>query len=82
MTKHIYRWYAYITINKSISKNQEAVREQLKQLYREAKNNRDTKDFDFEVLKASLNVLALLKAMIALIVVRNQPYYMVEQIEF
>jgi len=82
MTKHINRKHPHITIEKSVSKNQEAVQEQLRQLYRQAKNNGDTEDFNLEVLEACLNVPALLEALVALIVVRNLSYRIVEWPEF
>ena len=69
ITKHINRKHPLVIIEKPISKNQEAVNQQLKQLYCQAKTNGDTKDFNLEVLEASLNVLALTKALVTLIVV-------------
>ena len=42
ITKHINRKHPHTTIEKSISKNQEYIQEQLKQLYRQARSNGDT----------------------------------------
>ena len=78
MNKHIQSKHPYITIKKSVSKNKEAVREQLRQLYRQAESNRDIKGFNLEVLESCLNMPAFIKALISLIVVRNLSYRMVE----
>ena len=78
MTKHINRKHPLVIIEKTVSKNQEVVNQQLRQLYRQAKANGDTKDFNLEVLKASLNVPVLTKALITLIVVRNLLFTIVE----
>jgi hypothetical protein len=56
--------------------------QQLKQLYRQAETNGDTKDFNLEVLEASLNVPALTEALVTLIVVRNLSFAIVEWLEF
>jgi hypothetical protein len=40
------------------------------------------KEFDFEILEASINTTILTEALITLIVVRNLPYTMVEWPEF
>jgi len=82
MTKHINRKHPHILIEKPLSKNQQAVQEQLRQLYCQAKTTRDTEDFNLEVLEACLNVPALIEALIALIVVRNLSFCMVEWTEF
>jgi hypothetical protein len=82
MTKHINRKHPLVIIEKPMSKNQEAVNQQLKQLYRQAETNGDTKDFNLEVLEASLNVLALTEALVTLIVVRNLSFAIVEWPEF
>jgi len=82
ITKHINRKHPLVIIEKSVSKNQEVVNQQLRQLYRQAETNRDTKDFNLEVLETSLNILVLTKVLIALIVVRNLSFTMVEWLEF
>ena len=82
MTKHISRKHPLVIIEKSVSKNQEVVNQQLRQLYRQAETNRDTEDFNLEVLEASLNIPVLTEALIALIVVRNLSFTMVEWPEF
>src|SRR6266536_1398429 len=64
MTKHINRKHPHITIKKSVSKNQEYIREQLKQFYRQTESNEDTKEFNLEILKSCLNVPALIKVLI------------------
>jgi hypothetical protein len=82
MTKHINRYHPLIIIEKATNKKQDVVNEQLGQLYHQAKTNGDTKEFNLEVLKASLNEPVLLEALITLIVVRNLSYTMVEWPEF
>ncbi len=82
MTKHINRKYPHVVIEKTVRKNQEVINQQLRQLYRQAKANGDTEDFNLEVLKASLNIPVLTEALIALIVVRNLSFTMVEWPEF
>jgi hypothetical protein len=69
ITKHIYRYYLLIIIKKAIAKTQEVINQQLRQLYRQAKTNGDIKEFNLKVLKASLNKLVLLKALITLIII-------------
>jgi hypothetical protein len=78
MTKHINRHHSYITIEKALSKNQEAINQQLRQLYRQAKTNGDAKEFNLEILEASLNVPVFTKALITLIVVQNLSFAIVE----
>jgi hypothetical protein len=82
MNKHIKSKHPHITVEKSVSKNQEAVREQLRQLYRQAESSGDTEGFNLEVLESCLNVLAFIKALVALIVVQNLLYCMIEWTEF
>ena len=78
MNKHIKSKHPYITVEKSVSKNQEAVQEQLRQLYCQAESSGDTEGFSLEVLKSCLDVPAFIEALVALIVVRNLLYCMVE----
>ena len=82
MTKHINRYHPLISIEKAMNKKQEVVNQQLRQLYRQAKTNGDTEEFNLEVLKASLDEPVLLEALITLIVVRNLSFTMVEWPEF
>jgi len=82
MTKHINRYHPLIIIEKATNKKQEVVNQQLRQLYRQAKTNRDTEEFNLEVLEASLNEPVLLEALITLIVVRNLSLTIVEWPEF
>jgi hypothetical protein len=82
MNKHIKSKHPHITVEKSVSKNQEAVREQLRQLYRQAESSGDTEGFNLEVLESCLNMPAFIEALVALIVVRNLSYRMVEWTEF
>jgi hypothetical protein len=42
----------------------------------------EAKEFDFEILEASINTIILTEALITLIVVRNLSYTMVEWPEF
>jgi hypothetical protein len=82
MLKHINKHYPEITIEKALSKNQEAINRQLRLLHRQAKVNGNAKEFDFEILKASLNITVLTKALISLIIIRNLSFTMVEWPEF
>jgi hypothetical protein len=82
MTKHINRHHPEIIIEKALSKNQEAVNHQIRQLYRQAKAAGDNEDFDLEILEACLNTTVLTEALISLIVVRNLSYTLVEWPEF
>jgi hypothetical protein len=58
------------------------VNHQLRQLWRQAEANGDSKQFDLEVLKAGLNKAVITEALISLIVVRNLSYCLVEWPEF
>jgi hypothetical protein len=82
MTKHINRHHPHITIEKALSKNQEAVNQQLRQLYRQAETNGDAEEFNLEILETSLNVPVFTEALITLIVVRNLSFAIVEWAEF
>jgi hypothetical protein len=82
MTKHIQRHHPTIVIEKPLSKKQEVVEQQLRQLYIQAKANGDTDEFHLEVLGACLNDEVVLEALITLIVVRNLSYNLVEWVEF
>jgi hypothetical protein len=78
MTKHINKYYLFIIIKKTINKKQEVINQQLRQFYYQAKTNRDTKEFNLKVLKASLNKLVFLEALITLIIIRNLSFTIVE----
>jgi hypothetical protein len=82
MTKHINRHHKEITLEKALSKNQEAVNKQIKQLYRQAQASRDTEEIDLEVLEACLNPAVISEALISLIIEQNLSYNMVEWPEF
>jgi hypothetical protein len=82
MTKHIQRHHPEITIKKAPRKNQEAVSQQLRQLYFQATENGETEEFDTTILNASLNTTVLTEALISLIVVRNLSFTIVEWPEF
>jgi hypothetical protein len=69
MLKHINKHYPEIIIKKALNKNQEAINRQLRLLYHQVKVNGDIKEFDFEILKASLNTTVLIEALISLIVI-------------
>jgi hypothetical protein len=78
MTKHIPRHHLTIIIKKLLSKKQEVIKQQLRQLYIQAKANRDINKFYLEVLKAYLNNEVVLEALITFIVVRNLSYNLIE----
>jgi hypothetical protein len=78
LTKHIKRHHKSVVLPKTQSKNQEAVNQQIKQLYYEAQASGDTEEFDMEVLKSCLDPVVIAQALITLIVVRNLSYRMVE----
>jgi hypothetical protein len=78
ITKYINRKYLLVIIEKSVSKNQEVVNQQLRQLYYQAKTSRNTKNFNLEILEASLDIPVLTKALIAFIVVQNLLFTIVE----
>jgi hypothetical protein len=78
MTKHIQRHYPTIVIKKPLSKKQEVVKQQLRQLYIQTKANRDTNKFYLKVFRACLNNKVVLKALITLIVVQNLLYNLVK----
>jgi hypothetical protein len=80
MKKHLRRHG--ITVEKALSKNQVAVNQQLKQLYRQAKANGDTAEFTTEIFEGCLDKAVLTKALISLVVVRNLSFHLVEWPEF
>jgi hypothetical protein len=82
MTKHIKRHHKEVSLEKSLSKNQGAVNQQIKELYRHAQGLGNIEEFDLEVLEACLNPMVLTEALITLIVVRNLSYNIVEWPEF
>jgi hypothetical protein len=55
---------------------------QFKQFYYQAEVNSNTKEFDFEILEASINTTVLTEALITLIVIQNLSYTIVEWPEF
>jgi hypothetical protein len=78
ITKHINKYHLLIIIKKAVSKKQEVVNQQLRQLYHQAKTNGDTEDCNLKVLKASLNKAVLKETLIAFIVVQNLSFAIVE----
>lgn len=82
MGKHIKKHHPEVIIEKALSKTQEAVKRQLRQLYHQAETTGEAEEFDLEILEASLNTTVLTEALISLIVVRNLSYAMVEWPEF
>jgi hypothetical protein len=75
---YIRRHYPGVIIKKGLSKKQELVKEQLQELYIQARASRDIDEFHLEVLGTCLNNTVVLEALITLIVVRNLPYNLVE----
>jgi hypothetical protein len=71
-----------IIAEKSISKNQELVNNQLEQYYHEAEVSGDTIEFDSEILKKHLFQAVITEALVTLIVVRNLSFCIVEWAEF
>ena len=59
LTKHIKRHYKSVILLKTQSKNQEAVNQQIKQLYYEAQASGDTEEFDTEILESCLNLVVI-----------------------
>jgi hypothetical protein len=78
ITKYIQRHHPTIVIKKPLSKKQEVIEQQLRQLYIQAKANKDTDKFHLKVLRACLNNKVVLEALITLIVVRNLSYNLVK----
>ncbi len=68
---HIRRHYPGVIIKKGLSKKQELVKEQLQELYIQARASRDIDKFHLEVLRTCLNNTVVLEALITLIVIRN-----------
>ena len=79
--KHLKRWHNIIVL-KALSKNQEAVNKQLKQLHSQARANGETEEFDTKVLDSCLDTGVLTKALITLIIVQNLSFALVEWPEF
>jgi hypothetical protein len=79
--KHLFRHHQ-ITVEKALNKNQVIVNQQLRQLYYQAKATSDTNELDTEILKGQLNQLVITEALIAIIVVRNLSFCLVEWPEF
>jgi hypothetical protein len=69
MTKHIKRHHKEVSLEKSLSKNQGAVNQQIKELYRHTQGLGNIEEFDLEVLEACLNPIVLIEALITLIVI-------------
>jgi hypothetical protein len=82
LTKHIKRKHPTITIEKTLSKNQEAVNRQIKQLYHEAQVLGETEKFNIKIFKACLDTTIITETLISLIVVRNLSYTLVKWPEF
>jgi hypothetical protein len=80
MKKHLRRHG--IAVEKALSKNQVAVNQQLRQLYRQAKTNNDTDEFTTEILEGYLDKAVLTEALVSLVVVRNLSFHLVEWLEF
>ena len=59
LTKHIKRHHKSVILPKTQSKNQEAMNQQIKQLYYEAQASKDTKEFNIKVLKSYLNLVVI-----------------------
>jgi len=66
--KHLKTHYQII-VEKALSKNQVAVNKQMRQLYQQARANSKREEFDTKILKAYLDTLVIIKALITLIVV-------------
>jgi hypothetical protein len=81
MATHLKRHHDII-VNKTISKNQEQVNEQLKQIYHYAEVSGDTIEFDSEILKKHLFQAVITEALVTLIVVWNLSFCIVEWAEF
>ena len=77
MRKHL-QIHHQITIEKAPSKNQVIVKQQLRQLYCQAKANSETDEFNTEILKACLDTAVITEALVSLIVVRNLSFALVE----
>lgn len=78
MTKHIQRHHPTVVIKKLLSKKQEVVKQQIQQLYIQARANGYIDEFHLEVLGALVNDEVILEALITLIVVRNLSYNLIE----
>jgi hypothetical protein len=78
ITKHIQRKHPQIIIEKGLSKNQEVVRQQLKQIYYQAVTTGDTEELDTKILEDAINQDALTEALVSLIVVHNLSFSSVE----
>jgi hypothetical protein len=74
MAKHIKKYHPEIIIEKALSKTQEVVKKQFRQLYYQAEAIGKAEEFDLEILKASLNIIVFIEALISLIIIRNLLY--------
>jgi hypothetical protein len=81
MATHL-RKHHDIIVEKSLSKNQVIVNEQLKQMYHDAEVSGDTTELDTEILKKHLFQAVITEALVTLIVVRNLSFCIVEWAEF
>jgi len=70
--------HPHINLKASVSKNQLAIQQQLKDIYRQASATGDTEELDLQILKKSINKAALIKALISLIIIYNLSFYIVE----
>jgi hypothetical protein len=77
MATHL-RKHHDIIVEKSLSKNQVIVNEQLKQMYHDAEVSGDTTELDTEILKKHLFQAVITEALVTLIVVRNLSFCIVE----
>ena len=69
MNQYIKRHHPTIIIKTPLSKKYKVIKEQLQQLYVQVKGTEDIDEFHVKVLKACLNDMVVLEALITLIVV-------------
>jgi hypothetical protein len=81
MAMHLRRHHDII-IKKPLSKNQEAINQQLKQYYYETEVSGDTIELNTEILKKHLFQEVITEALVTLIVIRNLSFCIVEWAEF
>ncbi len=66
---YIRRHYPRVIIKKGLSKKQELVKEQLQELYIQARVSKDIDKFYLKVLRTYLNNIIILEALITLIII-------------
>jgi hypothetical protein len=81
MRKHLQGRHE-INVEVAVNRVQEAVLQQLKELYRRAESSGQTSEIDTQVLKKQLDQDVIYEALISLIVVQNLPFAIVEWPEF